>query len=426
MVVRRSRKKRSRSPCRYGRKKSMKKGCKKRPGPRRSRIKKSRAKKNKPRLRSRVKRSRVRRSRLKRSRARRSRIKRSRVKRSRVRRSRVKRSRKKRSRLKRSRGRRSRVKRSRVRRSRKNRSRKKRSRVKRSRVRRSRKNRSRVKRSRVRRSRKKRSRVKRSRVRRSRKNRSRVKRSYKKKYKYNVQTTTPPRRKRSPGPKTTPSAPSTTRRQIEQTDDSKNIIEQERANFFIIILKHLEILSEVPENKFNTYIQQTRIYTQEINEFINNNYNEDYITLLFGMNKTELVDHGEFKNIINYFTRDKQIITLYQICDIMNNLKDITCASECYQQSNHDTYDRAQLRKIFINIIEKNPELLRSAELGEVNEITNKLLNNEYCDKDWIDDLHINSVDYSRRVREAAASPSGDEIEDGSILVRGSLDWTQT
>jgi len=41
MPLRRSRKRRSRSPCRYGRKKSLRRGCKSRPGPKRRSRKKS-------------------------------------------------------------------------------------------------------------------------------------------------------------------------------------------------------------------------------------------------------------------------------------------------------------------------------------------------------------------------------------------------
>ena len=44
MVLRKSRKRKSRSRCRYGRKKSMRQGCKSRPGPRRRSVRKSRRK----------------------------------------------------------------------------------------------------------------------------------------------------------------------------------------------------------------------------------------------------------------------------------------------------------------------------------------------------------------------------------------------
>ena len=339
MVVRRSRKKRSRSPCRYGRKKSMQKGCKKRPGPRRSRIKKSRAKKNKPRLRSRVRRSRLKRSRVRRSRVKRSRVKRSRVKRSRMRRSIVKRSRKKRSRVRRSRKKRSRVRRSR----------KKRSRKKRSRVRRSRKKRSRVRRSRVKRSKPKKSRARRSRIRRSRK-----KRSIKKKYTYHMDPgnppRTPPREGESGNKKQKTTHSSTPGKQKASTkasgsdeaepsgsdeaepfgrklfaeegegsEEEKTFINNERNTFIYNIVNHLQLISEFSEIKFSTTQNQIHFYTNSIRNYINTYYDKDYLDILF--------DGFEYEqeincNIIPNFTIEKQKITLHQICDIMNELQD--------------------------------------------------------------------------------------------------------
>ena len=68
MVLRKSRKRRSKSPCRYGRKKSMRKGCKSRPGPKRKSVRRSRRKSMRRSRRKSMRRSRrksVRRSRRK-------------------------------------------------------------------------------------------------------------------------------------------------------------------------------------------------------------------------------------------------------------------------------------------------------------------------------------------------------------------------
>ena len=56
MPVRKSRKRRSRSPCRYGRKKSVRRGCKKRSGPKRKSRRRSRKRRSRRKSRKRSRR----------------------------------------------------------------------------------------------------------------------------------------------------------------------------------------------------------------------------------------------------------------------------------------------------------------------------------------------------------------------------------